>query len=88
MHSFTEGYQHVVSKEITLNDVISTLRQELVGKKDEYQSFLIEDIDLLEEYKTFLQEPLNYYNLDPIDLFLYALGGGGGGGLRSEHKWI
>ena len=53
LHLFTKGYQPVVNKETTLNDVINTLRQERVGKKEEYQSFLTEDIDLLGEYKPF-----------------------------------
>ena len=43
-------------------------------RREFYKQFCTEGVDLLSELDRFLEEPLRYYNIDVVDLFIKALG--------------
>ena len=72
LHSFVEGLQRAGNK-VTLNEAKSSLRGELTSNHAYYKDFSQDDICLLGELQLFLDSPMQYYNINSVDLFLYAL---------------
>ena len=70
LHSFMEGLQRIGNKG-TLSGVKSSLREDLISNHAYYKDFSPEG--LLDEWHLFLGSPMEYYNIDSEDLFLYVL---------------
>ena len=67
-----EGLQRIGNK-VTLSEAKSSLRGELTAKHAYYEDFSPDDVSLLDELQLFLDSPMEYYNINTVDLFLYAL---------------
>lgn len=74
LSSFSTALTIVTGVAISLEDVISRLRKELLTKYEFYKQFSSADVNILSELEKFLESPLNYYNTNSTDLFLAALG--------------
>ena len=61
-------------KILNFDDIVSALRTELNTNKIFYQGFCQDNIDILEEFERYLEDPLANYGKDSTDLFLNALG--------------
>ena len=72
LHSFVEGFQRIGNK-VTLSEAESSLRGELTSIHAYYKEFIPDDICLLDELQLFLDSPMEYCNINTVDLFLYAL---------------
>ena len=63
----------ILEIDLTLDDIISTLRKEFSENAHVYQPFSADD-DLCNAFERFLENPLREYNESTTDLFLDALG--------------
>ena len=63
----------ILEIDLTLDDIISTLRKEFSENAHVYQPFRADD-DLCNAFERFLENPLREYNESTTDLFLDALG--------------
>ena len=63
----------ILEIDLTLDDIISTLRKEFSENAHAYQPFSADD-DLCNAFERFLENPLREYNESTTDLFLDALG--------------
>ena len=72
LHLFVEGLQRIGNK-FTLSEAKSSLRGELTSNHAYYKDFSPDKICLLDELQLFLDSPMEYYNINTVDLFLYAL---------------
>ena len=63
----------ILEIDLTLDDIISTLRKEFSENAHVYQPFSADD-DLCNAFERFLENPLREYNKNTTDLFLDALG--------------
>ena len=66
------GIMPILEIDLTLDDIISTLRKEFSENAHVYQPFSADD-DLCNAYERFLENPLREYNENTTDLFLHAL---------------
>ena len=55
-------------------DVKAALRSEILRNFDEYFTFSSDKVNVLAELDIFSANPLQYYNSDIVDLFLFSLG--------------
>ena len=67
------GIMPILEIDLTLDDIISTLRKEFSENAHVYQPFSADD-DLCNAFERFLENPLREYNESTTDLFLDALG--------------
>ena len=67
------GIMPILEIDLTLDDIISTLRKEFSENAHVYQPFSADD-DLCNAFERFLENPLREYNENTTDLFLDALG--------------
>ena len=58
----------------SLDSLLVELNSEIVKNYDFYSSFSTKNVNVLLELDSLLKSPLKYYNKDPGDLFLIALG--------------
>ena len=72
LHSFVEGLQRIGNK-VTLSEAKSSLRDELTSNHAYYKDLSPDDICLSDELQLFLDLPMEYYNINTVDLFLYTL---------------
>ena len=72
LRSFLMGIMPILEIDLTLDDIISTLRKEFSENAHVYQPFSADD-DLCNAYERFLENPLREYNENTTDLFLHAL---------------
>ena len=72
INAFKEGLESIGKVE-SFEHIISTLRTEL-SKKDVYQGFCNDDVNLVTEFDEYLKSPLQNYDKDSADIFLHALG--------------
>ena len=63
----------ILEIDLTLDDIVSTLRKEFSENAHVYQPFSADD-DLCNAFERFLENPLREYNESTTDLFLDALG--------------
>ena len=63
----------ILEIDLTLDDIISTVRKEFSENAHVYQPFSADD-DLCNAFERFLENPLREYNESTTDLFLDALG--------------
>ena len=66
------GIMPILEIDLTLDDIISTLRKEFSENAHVYQPFSADD-DLCNAYERFLENPLREYNENTTGLFLHAL---------------
>ena len=66
------GIMPILEIDLTLDDIVSTLRKEFSENAHVYQPFSADD-DLCNAYERFLENPLREYNENTTDLFLHAL---------------
>ena len=71
-HSFAEGLRRIGNK-VTLSEAKSSLKGELASNHAYYKDFSPDDICLLDELQLFLDSPMEYYNINTVDLFLCGL---------------
>ena len=71
--SFLMGIRSTFEIDVTLDNIISTLRKEFSKNTPIYQPFST-DIDLCDVFERFLENPLGKYNKNTNNLFLHALG--------------
>ena len=62
-----------IGNKVTLSEAKSSLRGELTSNHAYDKDFSPDDICLLDELQLFLDSPMEYYNINTVDLFLYAL---------------
>ena len=73
LRSFLMRIRSTLEIDLTLDDIISTLREEYSENAHIYQSFSADD-DLCTAFERFLENPFGQYNENTTDLFLHALG--------------
>ena len=76
LRSFLMGIMPILEIDLTLDDIISTLRkcsEKFSQNAHVYQPFSADD-DLCNAFERFLENPLREYNENTTDLFLHALG--------------
>ena len=71
-HLFVEGLQRIDNKFI-LSEAKSSLRGELTSNHAYYKDFSPDKICLLDELQLFFDSPMEYYNINTVDLFFYML---------------
>ena len=74
LRSFLMGIRSTLEIDLTLDDIISTLREEFPKNAHHiYQPFSA-DANLCNAFERFLKNPLGHYSENTSDLFLHALG--------------
>ena len=68
------GLHDIGQRDATLDVVKSSLEVEITARKGFYQEFSKEDVDVVEEVKRYIENPLSKYHKDTTDLYLTALG--------------
>ena len=74
IRSFQEGLKICYQDDVTIEEVITKLRSEVLHNYNFCSDFSSNEVDILIELDNFLKNPLKYYNSDTVDLFLMALG--------------
>ena len=74
LSAFSEALLNIVGKNVKFEEMVTQLRREFLNKYEFYKQFCTEGVDLLSELERFLEEPLRYYNIDVVALFIKALG--------------
>ena len=73
MRSFQEGLKICYQDDVTIEDVIAKLRNEVLHNYNFYSEFSSDEVNILTEFDNSLKNPLKYCNSDTVDLFLMAL---------------
>ena len=74
VRGFQEGLLLCYDYQIQIKDVVKALRSEILTNHKFYSDFSPADVNILTELDLFLTNPLTYYNVDTVDLFLIAFG--------------
>ena len=74
LRSFSITSKDPFNEEFPVESITKSLRRELLTNHGFYQSFGVDNIDVLIEIEKFLDNPLGYYKENTSELFLLALG--------------
>jgi len=64
----------IIGKEYQIIQLTRELRREILSRRDFYQNYSTNNVNILLELDKLLDDPLGNYNSDTSDLFLTALG--------------